>query len=140
MTAHALISGVLFRAPEQKTSKAGKLYVSATVKFKDGEALQFWRLTAVLETAQVELMRLSEGDALSAQGAMKAELYRPEGGEQRISLSMIADHVTALRQPTRISGADREKRPRASKPYAGRKPDTRRAAPLAHEFDDPLPF
>jgi hypothetical protein len=32
MSAFALISGSLFRNPERKTSKAGKAYVTATVK------------------------------------------------------------------------------------------------------------
>jgi single-stranded DNA-binding protein len=44
-------------------------------------------------------MRLTDGDSLSVQGAMKVELYQPEGGEARVSLSIIADHVLALRQP-----------------------------------------
>jgi hypothetical protein len=95
----ALVTGSLFRAPEQRTSKAGRPFVTATIKAKDGDALQFWRLTVFSQSAQDELMRLGEGDALSAQGAMKAELYRPEGGEPKLSLSMVADHVLAVRQP-----------------------------------------
>jgi hypothetical protein len=37
MTAHVLITGTLFRAPEQRTSKAGKPFVTATLKAKDGD-------------------------------------------------------------------------------------------------------
>jgi single-stranded DNA-binding protein len=96
---YALVSGSLFRAPEQKTSKAGKPYVAATIRAKDGEESQWWRVTAFSETAQAELMRLVDGDACSIQGAFKAELYQPEGGEPKVSLSIIADRVLALRQP-----------------------------------------
>ena len=32
MTAHVLITGALFRAPEQRTSKAGKPFWTATIK------------------------------------------------------------------------------------------------------------
>jgi hypothetical protein len=32
MTVHMLVSGSLFRAPEQRTSQAGKSYVVATIK------------------------------------------------------------------------------------------------------------
>jgi hypothetical protein len=35
MTAHVLISGQLFDAPEQRTSKAGKPFVMATIRAKE---------------------------------------------------------------------------------------------------------
>jgi hypothetical protein len=41
MTAYALVTGMLFRAPEQRTSKNGNPFVTATLKAKDGEALQW---------------------------------------------------------------------------------------------------
>jgi len=59
MTAYALVSGTLFRVPEQRTSKAGKLYVVATIKAKDGDTFQFWRVTAFSGSGQAELMRLT---------------------------------------------------------------------------------
>jgi single-stranded DNA-binding protein len=103
MTAYALVLGSLFRAPEQRTSKAGKLYVTATIKAKDGDAFQFWRVTAFSESVQTELMRLTDGDALSVQGGLKAETYEKDGAT-KLSLSVIADHVLALRQPPNPSG------------------------------------
>ena len=54
----ALVTGVLFRAPEQRTSKAGKPFVTATIRAKDGEASQWWKVAAFSESAQAELMRL----------------------------------------------------------------------------------
>lgn len=130
MSAYAIVTGALFRFPESRVSKAGKPYVTATLKGKDGETAQFWRVTAFSETAQAELLRLSDGEALSVQGALRAELYRPEGGEARVSLSIIADHVLALRPPSR----NREKKAdnRASGP--------RRAAVPDHDLDDAIPF
>jgi hypothetical protein len=101
MSAHALVTGALFKAPEQRTSKAGRQFAVATLKVRDGEAMQFWRVIVFSESTQAELMRLSEGDAVSAQGAMKAELYRPEGGDPKLSLSIVADHILALKQPPR---------------------------------------
>jgi single-stranded DNA-binding protein len=98
MSTYVLVSGSLFRAPEQRTSKAGKLYVTATIKAKDGDAFQFWRVTAFSESVQAELMRLTDGDALSVQGALKAETYE-KNGATKLSLSVVADHVLAQRQP-----------------------------------------
>jgi hypothetical protein len=37
MSAFILIAGTLFRNPERRTSKAGKPYVKATLRAKDGE-------------------------------------------------------------------------------------------------------
>jgi single-stranded DNA-binding protein len=99
MTAHALVLGSLFKAPEQRMSKGGKPYVVATLKVKAGDDLVWWRVTAFSEPAQAGLMRLGDGDAVSIQGAFKAELYQPEGGEAKVSLSIVADQVLALRQP-----------------------------------------
>lgn len=109
MTAHVLLTGALFHAPEQRISKAGKPFVTATVRVKDGEAAQWFRVSAFSESAQAELMRLGDGDALAVQGAIKAELYTPGGGEPRISLSIVADQVLTLRQPPRTKKAPRPK-------------------------------
>jgi single-stranded DNA-binding protein len=121
MSAYALIAGQLFRAPERRTSKAGKPFVTATIFVKDGEAAQWWKLLAFSESAQAELMRLADSDALSVQGQLKAETYEKDG-VTRLSLSVIADRVLALRQPARKN---------ADAGYAGR-----REMP----FDDPVPF
>lgn len=128
MTTFAIVTGTLFRAPEQRTSKAGKPFVTSTIRAKDGEALQWWRVTAFSESAQAELMRLCDGDACSVQGSFKAELYQPEGGEPKVSLSIIADHVLALRQPPR----ERKQAPKERKDM----PCRGGAAP----FDDVIPF
>ena len=98
MTADVLISGALFRAPEQKTSKTGRPYVSATLRVVNGNEAHFWRIFVFSESAQAEMMRLGEGDAIACQGTPKFELYMPVGAAPRISLSMTADHVLALRQ------------------------------------------
>ena len=54
-------------------------------------------MLAFSESIQAELMRLADGDAISVQGALKAELYDKDG-EKRLSLSIIADNVLALLQ------------------------------------------
>jgi single-stranded DNA-binding protein len=127
MTAFALITGQLFKAPEQRTSRAGRPFITATIKSssKDGAEVQWWRVTAFSDSAQAELMRLGEGDVVSVQGPMKAELYTPEGGEPRVSLSIVADHVLALRQPPR----ERKPKERETSYRGGAVP-----------FDDVLPF
>jgi hypothetical protein len=41
---YSLISGNIFRKPEERTSQAGKFYVSATIKVANGTASQFVRV------------------------------------------------------------------------------------------------
>jgi single-stranded DNA-binding protein len=79
---------------------------------------------AFAETARAELMRLTDGDALSVQGALKAETYEKDGAT-RLSLSVVADHVLALRQPRRVKKAN---------------PETDARRPEAPAFDDSIPF
>jgi single-stranded DNA-binding protein len=130
MSVFALVSGSLFRAPEQRTSKAaGKPFVTATIRAKDGEASQWWRVTAFSETAQAELMRLIDGDSLAVQGSFKAELYTPDGGETKLSLSIIANRVLPLRPPPK------ERKAPASGPQRDAPPRCGSAA-----FDDAIPF
>jgi single-stranded DNA-binding protein len=126
MTAFALVSGSLFRSPEQRTSKAGKPSVTATIRAKDGEASQWWKCVAFSESAQAELIRLIDGDSLAVQGAFKVELYTPDGSEPKVSPSIVADRVLALRQP-----------PKQRKALKEREAPSRGGAAA---FDDSIPF
>jgi single-stranded DNA-binding protein len=118
MTAHVLLTGSLYRPPEQRTSKAGKPFVTATLKAKDDDG-QFWNVIAFADTPVAELMRLREGESLSVQGKLQSGEYEKDG-QKRISLGVVADHVLALRQT------------------AKRKDDT--PAHREPAFDDAMPF
>jgi single-stranded DNA-binding protein len=93
-----LISGTSFREVAQRTSKTGKLYIVTTIRIKDGDASQFIRATAFSESAQSELSRLGDGDAVAVTGPLKAETYSAATGETKIALSIIADKVLPLKQ------------------------------------------
>ena len=127
--AFALVSGALFRAPELKTAKSGKTYATATIKVAADNTADFWSVLAFCECAQAELLRLGEGDKVSAQGSFKVEPYTARDGQTRINRTVFADHVLALRQPPR------ERKPKAS---------TFDAAPQALSNDggpnDAIPF
>ncbi|MFZ0494975.1 MAG: single-stranded DNA-binding protein [Methylocella sp.] len=115
MTAHALMPGQLFREPERRTSKTGKPFVTAARDAKDGEAFQFWNVVAFQENIQAGLMWLTGGDALSVQGAFKVGTYEKDGAT-RLSLSIVADRVLALRQPS-CKNADAGKIVRQGTPF-----------------------
>jgi single-stranded DNA-binding protein len=111
MSTFVLVSGSLFKNPEEKTSlKTGRTFVSATLKVggETGDA-EFWSITAFSQSVQAELLRLGAGDALSAQGKAKFELWQPrDGGEVKISRSLFADQILALK------AAPRERRAKAA--------------------------
>jgi single-stranded DNA-binding protein len=99
VTIHALISGSLFGEPLQKVSKTGRNFAVVTLRSKDGDAVQWIRVTVFSESAQAELLRLQDGDAVSVQGPFKAETYVAADGSTKISLSITADNILPLRQP-----------------------------------------
>jgi single-stranded DNA-binding protein len=138
LSAHVLISGTLFRAPESRVSKSGRNFVVATMRCKDGDGSQWWKIVCFSESGCAELLRLSDGDAVSCQGAFKAETYTKDG-ETRLSLSCIADAVLPLR------AAPRHREPKAEAGTPRRRDNAER---LAHAgtgdaspgLDDEVPF
>jgi single-stranded DNA-binding protein len=126
MTAAALITGALSRTPELRTAKSGKPYATATIKVAADNAADYWSVLAFSESAQAELMRLGEGDKVSLQGSLRLEVYTSKNGEHKVSRTLFADHVLALRQPPR------ERKPKAAP--AGATP-----APARADFDDGFP-
>ena len=148
MTAFALVTGTIFRAPVQKTSKAGKPFTTCSVRAgsDDSGGGDFWSVMCFSESAQLELLRLEVGDAVSVRGKLKIETYEKDG-QTRVSRSIFADAALGLRP------APREKKPKA--PPAGSKaadgnvkqsilPDATPAKETAAGgpafFDDDIPF
>ena len=135
MSTQVLIAGSIYRAPEQKTSQAGRQFVSATVKVggESGNA-DFWTVMVFSQSSQEELLRLGVGDALSAQGSAKIELYRPGGSsEARISRTIFANAILPLRAPPR----ERKKKGPAEAPLLDT-PAEQTAGPAF--FSDDIPF
>ena len=134
-----LVSGCLFRAPEERTSQAGRRFVSATIKVggESGNG-EFWACLAFSEWVQGELLRLGTGDALSAQGSAKIELYQKDGGEVRISRTIFANAILALRAPPRER---RSKQAAAETPLLDRPAQKQTAAAAPDpDLDDSIPF
>ena len=137
MTVHVLITGSLFRAAEQKTSASGKRYTVATMKAAsvDASNSEFWSVLAFSDTAQTELLRLGINEKLSVQGGLKVESYTANNGETRISRTVFADQVLALRAPPR------EKKPKAPAPPADKLERVNIVpAQSSPDLDDDIPF
>src|SRR5258707_7811725 len=137
MTAvYALVTGALCRQAEERTSsKTGRVFVSATLKVggETGDA-EFWSITAFSQSVQTELLRLNVGDALSCQGKAKIELWQRDGGEVKISRSLFADQILALKAPPR----ERRAKAAASTPLLDQ--PAKQSTTIDPDLDDSIPF
>jgi hypothetical protein len=140
MTAFALISGVIFRAPLQKISKAGKPFTTCTVKVgaDDTASSDFWTVLSFSESAQLELLRLEAGDAVSIRGKLKIETYVANDGTTKISRSIFADAAIGLRPVPRTSKAKAP--PVGSKAADAIVKQSIIPPSSAPPFDDDIPF
>jgi single-stranded DNA-binding protein len=136
MTAFALVTGTIFRPPVQKTAKSGRPFTSCTVKAvsDDSGGGDFWSVLCFSESAQLELLRLEAGDAVSVRGKMKIETYVANDGTTKISRSIFADAALGLRPVPRTPKA------RAAKPAPTSQETTTTTPSSAPPFDDDVPF
>lgn len=146
MSQHGLIQGSLFRSTERKTAKSGREFVKGTLKVggREGEGSVFWSIICFSEVAADELMHLSDGDIISVQGALKVEMYKPDAGEPKISHTIFADQVLALKQPKKARELKQKMAPKSDGHG-----DRRSAAPQStqsrfgqreRDLDDDIPF
>jgi single-stranded DNA-binding protein len=135
MSVQVLVTGSIFREPQERNSASGRSYTSTTVKAAgaDNEGSDFWSVLAFGDTAKSELLRLHVGDKVSLQGKPKFEIFEKDG-KARISRTVFADQVLALR------AAPREKKPKA--PESERPPLERAdvAPTRSPDLDDDIPF
>jgi hypothetical protein len=136
MTVAVLVSGSLFKNPEIKISRSGKTYASASIRTAsaDNATADFWNLLVFSETVQTELMRLTEGEKLAAQGSLKLEIFNG-----KISRTVFVDAILPLR------AAPREKKPKAAKPeetsgFSAKPASQETTTTTDPDLDDPIPF
>jgi hypothetical protein len=137
MSVFVLVSGSLWKNPEQRTSsKSGKLFTVCTVKAgsDDTGGGDFWNILIFSESAQLEMLRLEVGDAVSIRGKLKIETYVAGDGTTKISRTISADAAVGLRP------VPREKKPRATKPAPTSLEPTNIMPSSAPPFDDDVPF
>jgi hypothetical protein len=143
MSARSIVSGALFRAPESKTSKAGRPYALATIREGTGELRRWWKAFIFSASAIEEVSRLGDGDPIAVAGEIDAQIYTPAGSESRINWSVRVDAILSARPKPR------EAKPKAKvdRPHRAAPPpkSESRAESLpsdrgGRDFDDSIPF
>jgi single-stranded DNA-binding protein len=114
MTARAIVSGVLFRAPVEKTSKAGKPYVVATIRDSSGETARWWKVFVFSGSAIADILRLSDGEPIAVAGEFDCELYATPSGESRLSWKITADAVLSPRRKPKAKSEGTNRQPQAA--------------------------
>jgi single-stranded DNA-binding protein len=93
MSLHVLALGTLTADPQQRTSGAGKAYVTATLRTPTDEDAVLVSVVAFSDSAKAALLALGKGDSVSVTGRAKLTTWTGKEGEQRQGLSVVADAV-----------------------------------------------
>ena len=128
MTARAIVSGSLAKPPAKKTSSNGNAYLFITIRESHGGGSRFWNGFVFNECALAVIEQMKSGEPIAVAGEIEAEIFKPEGKDPRVSLSVKVDGVLNARQPSKQK---RDAAPRAQQPAH----QTRQ-----REFDDAVPF
>ena len=114
MSAYALIAGRLHGEPTTRPTRNGGVVTFFKLKVANGNAIEWWDVAAFSEEARETLDGLGEGDAVSAVGVVRTELFEFKG-EQRIKRSLTANRVLALKPAIK---PPEEKRPKTGREVA----------------------
>ena len=112
MSARGIVSGVLFKAPIEKASKAGNPFATFPIRENVSGATRWWQAIAFSESAIEVLKEISVGEPIAVAGEITAEIYAPAGAESRINWRITVDAVLSARK-VKSEGATRK--PQAAK-------------------------
>ena len=106
----ALIAGRLSAAPEQRTGKNGKPYVTAKVRAAggDGESI-FVNVIAFSASVCAALLALAEGDSVALSGSLTPKAWVDRDGAAKPAIDLVAHQVLTpyhvMRKRKAASGA-----------------------------------
>jgi hypothetical protein len=113
MSARAIVSGVLFKAPIQKATKAGNPFATLSIRENVNGATRWWQGISFSETAIEVLKELSVGEPIAVCGEINAEIYAPAGSESRVNWRVTIDAVLSARKPPKAKPASTGRKPKA---------------------------
>lgn len=111
-----MLSGNIAKTPEQRTSKNGNPFATATVRTQTAEGDLFASITAFSELAPI-LAGLQRGDPVTIISNAKVTTYQGKDGDAKAGLSITASRIIAL--------ADHQAPPKAPRPKGERQPSDR---------------
>jgi hypothetical protein len=112
MSARAIVSGVLFKAPIEKASKAGNPFATFPIRENHNGATRWWQGISFSESVIEVLKEMSVGEPIAVAGEITAEIYAPAGSESRVNWRITVDAVLSARKVKTDSAT---RKPRAAK-------------------------
>jgi hypothetical protein len=155
MSARAIVSGVLFKAPIEKVSKAGNPFATFPIRENHNGATRWWQAITFNENEIESLKAMTPGEPIAACGEITAEIYAPAGSESRINWRITADSVLSARKPPKAKPESKSRKPKEAKRDRGEAaPEPRPGRSIASKlwasqepiatggvpFDDSIPF
>ena len=137
MSARAIVSGVLLKAPIEKASKAGNPFATFTIRESLNGSTRWWQAIAFVESVIEAVKELSVGEGLAVAGEITAEVYAPAGSESRINWRIQVDAVLSARK-VKPEGATRK--PQATKRDRAEASNTGGSALTAASWAAPTPL
>jgi hypothetical protein len=137
MSARAIVSGVLLKAPIEKASKAGNPFATFTIRESLNGSTRWWQAIAFVESVIEAVKELSVGEGLAVAGEITAEVYAPAGSESRINWRIQVDAVLSARK-VKPEGATRK--PQATKRDRAEASNTGGSALAAASWAAPTPL
>jgi Single-strand binding protein family len=99
MTIRAIVTGVVHKPVEIRTSKTGNEFAILTIRENVNGVTRWIQCISFSKTAIEILQKMDAGEAISAAGELSAEIYSPAGAESRINWKLIVDGVLSARKP-----------------------------------------
>jgi hypothetical protein len=99
----ALLSGRVYGAPQQRTTKAGKPFATAKLRVTGAEGTtQFVNAIAFAPPAVTALLALADGDSVALSGELNVKTCTDKAGVARPGLDLVAAyHASRMRQATK---------------------------------------
>jgi hypothetical protein len=115
MSARAIVSGVLFKAPTEKVSKAGNPFATFPIRENVNGATRWWQGISFSESAIEVLKELSVDEPIAVCGEISAEIYAPAGAESRINWRVTVDAILSARKPPKAKPESKGRKPKEAK-------------------------
>ena len=145
----AMVSGVLYGAPQARTAASGKQYATAKVRGDGKNGENVWCSIIAFGEQADRLMTLGDGAAPSVSGRAEINAWLDKAGEPKAGLSLLVDDLVTLKGKPRPVEAEGQERATGQSTgqhaghFSGHRQPRRppRPAPVATgpDFNDELP-
>ena len=125
----AMVSGVLYGAPQARTAASGKQYATAKVRGDGKNGENVWCSIIAFGEQADRLMTLADGASISISGRAEVTAWLDKTGEPKAGLSVVADEIATLKgKPRPVEAQGQPRRPPRPAPVA-----------TGPDFNDELP-